>query len=352
MQLSVPVDSATLRVIARLDSLRGAWSQGPGLRTDRLEQLRAAATVQSIGSSCRLSGVRLTDADVSGLLRDSAALHPERPVAVSYARAMDWAGLDTGQPLDEDRLRRLHAIVSGASPDSGPSPWRDKVSQPEAFGPDGKALGRVFSTLPPRLIEAKIDKLLGWHELEVRSAETHPVLAAGVFTLGFLSASPFDGGNGRMARLLERAGYAHVRYSSLERIFEETHLEFLDAQDASATRLWSGDAQLKPWLDYFLQSLELQLERVERVLDRERQAVRLSPLQRLILDIVAEHGEAETALLLEATGANRNTLKDNMRKLVDAGLVERLGQRRGTRYRLASSLMTDPFDAGSAGAEH
>ena len=113
MRLSVPVDSATLRVIARLDSLRGAWSQGPGLRTDRLEQLRAAATVQSIGSSCRLSGVRLTDADVSGLLRDSAALHPERPVAVSYARAMDWAGLDTGQPLDEDRLRRLHAIVSG-----------------------------------------------------------------------------------------------------------------------------------------------------------------------------------------------------------------------------------------------
>ena len=357
MQFKIPVDSETLRVIARLDTLRGAWTQGPGVASDRLDQLRAAAAVQSIGASCRLSGIRISDADVTGLLRDPGALHPERDAAVAYARALDWAGLDAGQPLDEDRLQRLHAIVAGAAPDAGPSPWRTEATQPEAFSPDGRALGRVFTTLPPRLIERTIGDLLSWHELEVRSGSTHPVLAAAVFLLGFVAVSPFRGGNGRVARLLavrmlERAGYAHVRYASLERVFEESWLELLDAQAASQTRLWSGDAELRSWLGYFLGALEQQLERIERVVDRERQAVRLSPLQRTILDVVSEHGEAETALLLEATGANRNTLKDNMRKLVDAGLVERLGQKRGTRYRLASSLTADPWDGAERHSDH
>jgi Fic family protein len=41
---------------------------------------------------------------------------------------------------------------------------------------------------------------------------------------------------------------------------------------------------------------------------------------------------------MRATGANRNTLKDNLRRLVDRGNLERLGQRRGTRYRIPTDF--------------
>ena len=49
-----------------------------------------------------------------------------------------------------------------------------------------------------------------------------------------------------------------------------------------------------------------------------------------------EHGTVDAGLLLKATGANRNTLKDNVRRLVTQGVLEKTGERRTTRYRLAS----------------
>jgi Fic family protein len=68
----------------------------------------------------------------------------------------------------------------------------------------------------------------------------------------------------------------------------------------------------------------------------ERGSSSMTPLQRSIVDTVREHGIVDAGLLLQATGANRNTLKDNVRRLVTKGLLEKTGERRATKYRLAS----------------
>ena len=70
-------------------------------------------------------------------------------------------------------------------------------------------------------------------------------------------------------------------------------------------------------------------------IELERDVLDYPPLQQAILSTVREHGSVDAGLLLRATGANRNTLKDNLRRLVDRGALEKTGQRRGTRYRLA-----------------
>ena len=59
-------------------------------------------------------------------------------------------------------------------------------------------------------------------------------------------------------------------------------------------------------------------------------------MQQAILQAVREHGNVDAGLLLKATGANRNTLKDNLRRLVTRGVLEKTGLKRGTRYRLAT----------------
>jgi predicted HTH transcriptional regulator len=76
--------------------------------------------------------------------------------------------------------------------------------------------------------------------------------------------------------------------------------------------------------------------RLESKLTLEREGLELSELQRAILAAVREHGTVDAGLLLKATGANRNTLKDNVRRLVSKGVLEKTGERRATRYRLAS----------------
>ena len=57
-----------LTLIAELDEFKGAWRALGTLAPERLSALRRVATIESIGSSTRIEGSELTDAEVSQLL--------------------------------------------------------------------------------------------------------------------------------------------------------------------------------------------------------------------------------------------------------------------------------------------
>jgi len=344
VDLKIPLAADFVTTIARLDHFNGQWSMSPGLPPDRLFRLEEAARIQSVAASCRLAGMRVTDSDVAALLRGEAPGLRDSPEVRGYAAGLAVELSGGERLLGGDALRALQATILGAV---DPVPWRTVPLDREAFDADGKATGTVFSTLPPRLVEGKTDELLTWLELELRSGEQHPILVIGVFALGILSISPFDRGNGRLSRLLaghllRRAGYHYTRYASLEREVEALRCDYQQGLLKSQTRLWSGEADLHPWLAFFLLTLDRQRERVEAKVALERESHDYPPLQRAILETVREHGDADAALLLRATGANRNTLKDNLRRLVQTGVLQRLGQRRGTRYRMATGEPARP----------
>ncbi len=342
MDIHLPITPEILNFIARLDHFRGLWAAGSLVPADRLARLKEASRIRSVAASCRMSGVRVTDAEVAGLLRGETCPVREGCEVLGYAEAVDRTFPSEGPLVTTEEIRRLHAVVLGASGNPPePSPWREEPLHLEAFDADGCAVGRVFQTLPPRLLPEKTEDLATWLEFELRGGEHHPLLVIGAFMLAFFAASPFVRGNGRMSRLLavhllRRAGCSYLAYASLERTMEEMRDRFHDAFDSAETRLWSGEADLTPWILFFLEALATTAERVEAKIDLERRALEFSPLQRAILETVREHGTARAALLLVATGTNRNTLKDNLRRLVSQGILERLGERRGAVYRLAT----------------
>jgi len=57
-----------LSLIAELDAFKGAWRALGTLAPDRLSALRRVATIESIGSSTRIEGSKLSDAEVGKLL--------------------------------------------------------------------------------------------------------------------------------------------------------------------------------------------------------------------------------------------------------------------------------------------
>ena len=61
-----------LRLIARIDEFKGAWRALGTLAPDRLTALRRVATIESIGSSTRIEGSKLTDREVEKLLSNLA----------------------------------------------------------------------------------------------------------------------------------------------------------------------------------------------------------------------------------------------------------------------------------------
>jgi len=336
----VPVSEEILAHVSTLDRFRGQWPSVSALPSERLSRLKDAATVRSVASSCRLSGIHVSDGEAAAALKGDRST-PDADSMNQYARALEYPFPGPDRFVDTDTLQALNRVVLGRDTEPpADNPWRREVMSREAFDADGKALGWVFPTLPPRMIDEKTNDLLTWLELELRNGERHPVLVIGSFMLGFLAISPFERGNGRTSRalvrhLLVRAGYDHLPFASFESELEADRSAYLNALFQARTGVWSGTAELSPWIEFFLDTLERHRSHVESKLALEQDALSLPPLQRDILETVREHGTANAGLLLRATGANRNTLKDNLRRMVDQGVLLRTGQKRGTRYRLA-----------------
>lgn len=341
MDARIPVNPEILKAMSRIDQFRGIWAGGTSVPPEQLTKLRETSRVQSVASSCRIAGIRATESDVSAVLAGSPSALPERAELAGYATAMDRSFPASGPIVTFDELAALNAVVIG-KPGNPPPPsgLRETPLHLEVFDAGGRAQGRVLQTLPPRLLQDKIEDLVSWLELELRGGEQHALLVAGTFFIYATSISPFERGNGRTFRvilphLLRRAGYGFVDYASLERVFDETRYGYYDAIDHAQTKIWTDEANLSPWMSFFIESLHAVTMRLQAKIDLETRARELPPLQRAILDTIRENGTGAASLLMATTGANRNTLKDNLRRLVDRGLLERIGSKRGTTYRLS-----------------
>ncbi|MDP2045075.1 MAG: Fic family protein, partial [Deltaproteobacteria bacterium] len=89
---AVQITPEILSLIAGVDEFKGAWRALGTLAPDRLSALRRVATIESIGSSTRIEGSRLSDRQVEQLLSNlqikSFASRDEQEVG-GYAEVME-----------------------------------------------------------------------------------------------------------------------------------------------------------------------------------------------------------------------------------------------------------------------
>jgi Fic family protein len=335
-----------LRRVAELDEFKGRWQALGTLAPDRLSGLRRVATIESIGSSTRIEGARLTDAEVDRLLAGldvrSFRSRDEQEVA-GYAAAMDLL-FDSYRDLTltENHIQQLHGVLLQYTQKDQRhrGHYKKHPNHVEAFDPDGQSLGVIFQTASPFNTPRLMSALVAWtHDALVRRTE-HPLLVIGVFVVRFLAIHPFQDGNGRLARvlttlLLLRAGYAYVPYSSLERVIEENKEEYYRTLRRAQSTLDKDESQLNEWLTFLLRCLAKQKDVLDRKLERERLMVSLSPLDERLLELANQHGRLTLAAAARITRANRNTLKLHLRQLVSAGRLRLNGRGRSSWYESA-----------------
>ncbi len=90
--LSMNIDAEVLSLVAELDEFKGRWEMLGRLAPEILSSLRQVATIESVGSSTRIEGARLSDHDIEVLLANldirSFRSRDEEEVA-GYAEAMN-----------------------------------------------------------------------------------------------------------------------------------------------------------------------------------------------------------------------------------------------------------------------
>jgi Fic family protein len=332
-----------LRLVASLDEFKGRWQALGRLAPERLSALRRVATIESVGSSTRIEGAKLTDAEVDRLLSRldtrSFRSRDEQEVA-GYADAMElvfdsWRELT----LTENHLKQLHGLLLEHSTrdQRHRGHYKKLPNHVEAFGPDGKSLGVVFQTATPFDTPRLMEELVTWRRQALEAGDHHPLLVIGAFTVRFLAIHPFQDGNGRLSRvlttlLLLRAGYEYAPFSSLERIVEENKDDYYRTLRRAQSTLDRGEKRLGEWLVFFLRCLGEQVEVLERKVEREQLMAALSVLDEALLRLAKEHGRLTVASAVRLTKANRNTVKLHLHQLARAGKLRLRGTGRGAWY--------------------
>ncbi|MBN1553684.1 MAG: Fic family protein [Phycisphaerae bacterium] len=336
-----------LNIIAEIDEFKGAWSTLGKLAPDRLEALRHVATIESIGSSTRIEGSKLSDRDVEVLLAnirmESFANRDQQEVA-GYAALMETVFEAYAHiPLTENVIKQFHRdLLQYSHKDSRHrGEYKTTPNRVEAFDADGNSIGVVFQTSSPYDTPNHMTELTAWFEKQKANGELHPLLMIAVFVVVFLEIHPFQDGNGRLSRiittlLLLRFGYSYVPYSSMESVIEQNKDTYYLALRRTQKTIRSENPDWQPWVSFFLQSLQHQKDRLQKKIERERIVFATLPeLSRRILTFIQEHGRASVAEIVKATGTNRNTIKDHVRQLAKTGHLTMHGAGRGTWYAMA-----------------
>jgi Fic family protein len=335
-----------LSLIARIDEFKGAWRALGTLAPERLSALRRVATIESIGSSTRIEGSKLTDREVERLLSNLAIqsfdTRDEQEVA-GYAALMDlvfssWQDI----PFNENHIKQLHQILLRHSEKDvrHRGAYKTNSNSVAAFDENGTQIGIVFETATPFDTPRLMAELVSWVNTERENGHLHPLLIIAIFVVVFLEIHPFQDGNGRLSRvlttlLLIQAGYAYVPYSSLESVIELNKEAYYLALRQTQGTIRTEAPNWQPWLVFFLRSLAEQVRRLEKKVEREKNVLASLPeLSLQIVEFAREHGRVTMMDTIKLTGASRNTLKQHFRDLTERNHLEQHGSGRGVWYGL------------------
>lgn len=343
---TIIITSELLALISEVDEFKGAWRAFGTLAPDRLRALRHIATIESIGSSTRIEGSRLTDRDVEHLISNleikGLNSRDEQEVA-GYAAVMDtifhaWPDI----PINENHIKQLHRDLLQYSEKDERHRGEYKTIRNDvgAFDHEGKMIGIVFETAPPFDTPHRMQELVAWLKDAREIKRMHPLLIVAVFIVVFLEIHPFQDGNGRLSRvlttlLLLQTGYAYVPYSSLENVIENSKEGYYLALRQTQSTILTEAPNWQPWLTFFLRSLQQQKRRLSLKVEREKNMLAALPeLALKILDYVQDHGRVTTRDMIREVGASPNTLKATFTSMVEKNLLARHGGGRSTYYML------------------
>jgi Fic family protein len=171
-----------------------------------------------------------------------------------------WA--EGGQAITEERIRKMHAILfSGRR--SKPTPYRDGQNVIR------ESSGKIVY-MPPEApdVPGLMQELVKW--INTSSEELPVPVIAGVAHYQFETIHPFFDGNGRTGRMLTtwilyQAGYDLGKFYALEEFYADNLSRYYDALVTDPHHNYyfgRHEAEITPWLNYFLEGMAYVFERV------------------------------------------------------------------------------------------
>lgn len=323
-----------------------------------LGSLRRLTLARAVQASNSIEGINASIEDVVAAGESEAPLDAgaETFAAVrGYQAAMTYVlQLTRSIPpavVDVTLIRSLHFMVMSYDLSKNPGLWRPGAIWVERE-PDG---GVVYEGPDAELVPGLMDELVA----SLTETDGSVIVRAAMAHLNLAMIHPFSDGNGRMARCLQSLVLARERivapeFSSIEEYLGGHTKEYYELLAEVGHGSWHPERDALPWVRFCLEAHERQAQRLlQRIQDIERLwelCASLAARHRLPDRVVPAMVDAARGFRLRNSGYRRlversegleiteNTASRDLRAMVEAGILEPRGERRGRLYVAGSPL--------------
>lgn len=344
LQFDFLITQRIIQKIGQIDQFKGEWKQLDKAENRYLKALRKVATIQSIGSSTRIEGSTLTDAEIATLLKNlkiSKLQTRDEQEVVGYYDTLEvlidnFSNID----LSISNIHALHNLLLKYSSKDNRHRGRFKelTNKVVATYPDGTTRV-IFNATEPYLTEKEMTELIEWTNNAFLKAEIHPLIIIGTFVYEFLSIHPYQDGNGRLSRLLTnllllKSDYKFVLYVSLEHIVEQRKKEYYQALMDGQKNRYNDAERIDNWILFFLDSLSELITKLEQKLKEYRKiGGYLNERQKEIVNYIQHNQPVKIGDIVKALPQfTQATIKKDLQYLVTEFAIEKSGNNKGTIY--------------------
>jgi Fic family protein len=348
MEKKLHFDFATTQKIIQkigiIDSFRGKWEEIKLQKSRYLNELKFISTIQSIGSSTRIEGSTMTDAEVEQLVKDikiSKFTTRDEQEVIGYYEVLEVIYENYNEiDLTESNIRHLHnLLLKHSSKDKHHKGSYKKITNKVVANyPDGLQK-TIFNTTQPHLTGIEMQELITWTNEKLQSKEIHPLLIIAVFIYEFLSIHPFQDGNGRLSRLLTtllllKTNYTFIEFVSFENLIEQKKKEYYKALMSAQQNRYTKKEVINNWVLFFLSAIEVLIVRFEKkyTVFKETGGY-MNERQKKIVEFITKKKPVKISdIQIKFEGLSINTIKKDLLYLTENGLINKTGKFRATVY--------------------
>jgi Fic family protein len=312
------------------------------------KEFREDAMVRTIHYGTHIEGNELNLSEAEKVLLGKQVTARDRDIqeVINYRKVMDYIGKIDIQnaKIDLDTIKHIHRLTV------------EKILAEEQCGVFRKTqvvvknstTGEV-SFRPPLAVAVpfQLKNLLEFIE-SAKDEEIHPVLKSGIAHYELVRIHPFLDGNGRVARaiailILYQDGYDIRKFFSLEEYFDNDAASYYEALQS----VEKNDGDLTAWLEYFTLGLSIELAKIREKVEsisvdaKIKQKLGGTPLllsarQLKIIEYIQKIGYLQNQAFEQLFPmVSEDTVLNEIKALVVAGIIKKHGVTKGARYIMA-----------------
>lgn len=305
-----------------------------------LEMERRARAVSAY-SSTSIEGNPLPLTDVKRILKNAPEyVRDSEKEVLNYNKSLvELDGLIKAEnfSLDIKWLERIQKMVTDgliAKHNCG------HIRQESVFVNDSRARKTIYWPADHQEVIPMLKDLFEF--LEKNKQTIDPLVLAGIFHRQFVIVHPFVDGNGRTARLatkvlLAKMGLDTFNLFSFENYYNSNVTKYFEEVGLLGNYYdLASQIDFTSWLEYFTDGIIDELLRVTKELEKEaiNPEDALKEYHQKIIDFIKEKGFIVDKDYAELTERAKPTRNLDFRKLIDLGIIIKVGNGRATHYKL------------------